>query len=76
MARRVALDGVMYEVGVLELPWDVEAGRLDPVFEVTADDVRALTETLSEPDCPATLVELAAARAGLGAAATAAAVAR
>jgi hypothetical protein len=76
MARRVALDEVMHEIGKLELPWDAEVGRLDPVFEVTAEDVRALTETLNEPDCTATLIELEAALAGLRAAAAAAAPAR
>ncbi|HEY8369193.1 MAG TPA: hypothetical protein VIM86_07725 [Thermodesulfobacteriota bacterium] len=65
MARRAALDEVVHEIGRLELPWDVEAGRLDPVFEVTAEDVRALTETLIEPDCSATLAELEAALGGL-----------
>lgn len=69
MARRVALDDVMHEIGKLELPWDLEAGRVDPVFEVTVDDVRALTETLSEPDCSLTLLELEAALGGLRAAA-------
>lgn len=70
MARRVALDDVMHEMGKLETPRDPEASRLDPVFEVTADDVRALTETLNEPDCSATLAELEAALAGLHAAAS------
>ncbi len=65
MARRVALDSVMHEIGKLELPWDLEAGRLDPVFEVTADDVKALTDTLNEPDCSATLIDLEAALGGL-----------
>jgi hypothetical protein len=64
------------EIGTLDLPWDLEAGRLDPVFEVTADDVRALTETLNEPDCTATLVELETALAGMRAAYAAAATAR
>lgn len=64
MARRVALDSVVHEIGSVDLPWETEAGRLDPVFEVTADDVRALTETLSEPDCSATLAELEAALGG------------
>jgi hypothetical protein len=76
MARRVSVEGVMHQIGKLDLPWDLEAGRLDPVFEVTADDVRALTEELLEPDCTATLVDLETALAGLHQAAAPAAVAR
>jgi hypothetical protein len=71
MARRAALDDIIHEIGRLELPWDLEAGHLDPVFEVTAEDVRALTETLAEPDCSVTLSELEAALGSLRVAAAA-----
>ncbi len=65
MARRVDAGDVVHEIGLLELPWDVEAGRLDPVFEITAADIRALTDELHEPECAVTLDELEAALAGV-----------
>ncbi len=61
MSRRVGVSDVMHQLGRLELPWELDAGRLDPVFEVTAADVRALTEGLHEPECALTLAELEAA---------------
>lgn len=64
MSRRF-LEQVVHDVGELEVPWGLEAGQIDPVFEVTADDVRALTEQLLEPDCSATLAELEAALNGI-----------
>lgn len=65
MARRVDVRDVVHEMGLLELPWDVEAGRFDPVFEITADDIRALTDDLHEPECAVTLDELERALAGV-----------
>ncbi len=65
MARRIDVGDVVYEMGLLELPWDVEAGRIDPVFEITAADIRALTEELNEPECAVTLAELEAALSGV-----------
>lgn len=67
MARRF-LEQVVHEMGALELPWGLEGGQVDPVFEVTPDDVRALTQQLTEPDCAVTLAELEAALNGIRAA--------
>ncbi len=61
MSRRVGISDVMHQLGKLDLPWELDAGRLDPVFQVTPTDVRALTEELHEPECALTLAELEAA---------------
>lgn len=60
MSRRVNVSDVMHQLGRLDLPWDLEPDRLDPVFEITAADVLALTEELHEPECALTLAELEA----------------
>jgi hypothetical protein len=72
MARRV-LEQMVHQMGKLELPWGLEAGQVDPVFEVTAAAVRVLAEQLAEPDCSASLAELEAALSGVRQAATLAA---
>jgi len=65
MSRRVDVGDVVYEVGRLDVSWTGEGACLDPVFEITARDVQALTEELAEPDCALTLAELEAALAAV-----------
>ncbi|HWP34366.1 MAG TPA: hypothetical protein VNM66_02095 [Thermodesulfobacteriota bacterium] len=65
MPRRIDPADVVYEVGRLDLPGDNADSRLDPIFEVTAADVAALTAELPEPDCALTLEELEAALAAV-----------